>query len=668
MKNRGITAAAISAMLAASFLAGCGSQNTASSGSAPSSASTAGSNSAQTTGKDGLKLADSQEITELVDSDTTDWNYLVETSNTPAMYIDSLVEYDNYGICQPCLAESWERSDDGLTWTFHIRKGVPWMTFECKEYGEDVTANDFVTSCKYILDPDNGSRLADMMFTIAGAEDYYNAKAAGKDADFSSVGVKALDDYTLQYTLAKPCPYFLSSTTYKNFFPANQKFIDEMGDKFSTDNQTMLYCGEYIMTDYVPQSHQDSVLNPEYWDAGNMHITAEHLIYNAEAETVAPEMFLRGEVNYAEIPTEQLDEWLNNPDKASQIRPCRPSFYSYAYIFSFWANFDEKYEPENWKIAVNNVNFRKAIMHAIDKEALIEVDDPYNAKNHIENTFTPADFVSADGKDYQQLDALKDITNSTTFSTDEAQQYKEKAMSELKDAGCHFPVIVYIPYDTGSSADTQRVQVLSQMLERNLGTDFVKCETEGYADEDFSNQTFRSGNFGLARITWMADYLDPLSYTDPFRIIQNDGNCIYMADGMSDVSNTMTDGATKGKDGRYYSNIKYDDMVAEADKETTDMSKRYNSFAECEKWLVDDQCLIIPYMRGGTGYVASSLMPFESQYAAFGASDGRYKYQYLYEKGIDSDEYKTAYAEWQKEREEKIKKLADEGKVFGVDY
>ena len=90
MKNRGITAAAISAMLAASFLAGCGSQNTASSGSAPSSASTAGSNSAQTTGMDGLKLADSQEITELVDSDTTDWNYLVETSNTPAILWSSM--------------------------------------------------------------------------------------------------------------------------------------------------------------------------------------------------------------------------------------------------------------------------------------------------------------------------------------------------------------------------------------------------------------------------------------------------------------------------------------------------------------------------------------------------------------------------------------------------
>ena len=124
------------------------------------------------------------------------------------MYIDSLVEYDNYGICQPCLAESWERSDDGLTWTFHIRKGVPWMTFECKEYGEDVTANDFVTSCKYILDPDNGSRLADMMFTIAGAEDYYNAKAAGKDADFSSVGVKALTTTHCNTHLQSPALIF----------------------------------------------------------------------------------------------------------------------------------------------------------------------------------------------------------------------------------------------------------------------------------------------------------------------------------------------------------------------------------------------------------------------------------------------------------------------------
>lgn len=661
MKKR-VLAMVLAAAMAAGMLTACGS------GTSSGSSSSGGSTDAAASDSSEPQVSDTTELTELFSEDTTDWNYLVETSNTPAMYIDSLVEYDNYGICQPCLAESWERSDDGLTWTFHIRKGVQWMTYDMQEYGQEVTANDFVTSCKYILDPSNGSKLADMMFTIAGAEDYYNKKVAGQDASFDEVGVKALDDYTLQYTLASPSPYFLSSTTYKNFFPANQQWIDEMGDQFSTDNQTMLYCGEYIMTEYVPQSKIESVLNPEYWDADNMHITAIHEIYNAEADTVAPEMFLRGEVNYADIPTEQLDEWLNNPEKYDQIRPCRPSFYSYAYVFGFWAQFDEKYEPENWKIAVNNVNFRKAILHAIDKEAVVEVDDPYNADKHVENTFTPADFVSADGKDYQQLDALADLTNSTTYNLDEAAEHKEKAIEELTAAGCHFPVIVYMPYNTGSSTDTQRVQVVAQMLERNLGEDFVDVQTEGYADTDYSNQTYRAGNFGLMRTTWMADYLDPLSYTDPFRIVQNNGNCIYMADGLSEVSDTYVDGSYQGKDGKYYYNIIYDDMVAEANAEVTDLNARYNKFAECEKWLLDDQCLLIPYMRGGTGYIASSLMPFESQYAAFGASDGRYKYQYIYDKGINTEQYEEAYQKWQEEREAKIKELTDAGKVFGVDF
>jgi len=389
-------------------------------------------------GANGLVPSGETELTYLYSSEVTDWNYLTTTSNTPAMYIDSLVEYDYLGICQPCLAESWERSDDGLVWTFHIREGVMWMTYDQEEYAE-TTAEDFVTSAEYILNAANGSRLSDMLFMIEGAEAYFDATSQGQPADFASVGVKAVDKYTLQYTLNAPLTYFLSSLTYKCFFPANKQFIEECGDMFSTDNQTMLYNGEFVMTEYEPQGRIVSVLNPTYWDMEDMHITKITEIYNAEAGTVEPEMFLRGEVNYAEIPSVQLTDWLGNPEKAKYIRPCRPSFYTYYYMFNFFPNFDEKYEPDNWTLAVNNINFRKSIFYAFDKIAVIMTVDPNNAEAHLQNTVTPADFISIDGVDYTQLDALANLANGDTYDVETALTYKAKAIEELTALGLHFP-------------------------------------------------------------------------------------------------------------------------------------------------------------------------------------------------------------------------------------
>lgn len=613
------------------------------------------------------EISDTTELNYLFSGDVTDWNYLVATSNTPAEYIDSLVEYDYLGLAQPCLAESWTRSDDGLVWTFNIRKGVKWMTYDKQEYAE-TTANDWVTSAEYILNAKNGSKLADMLFIIDGAEEYYDATSRGEDADFSTVGVKALDDYTLEYTLTGPVPYFLSAMTYKCYFPANAQFIEECGDTFSTDNQTMLYNGEFIMTEYEPQYKIILEQNPTYWDAENMYITKITKTYNAEADTVAPEMFLRGEINYADIPNEQLTDWLNDPEKADLIRPSRPSFYSYYYCFNFYPTFDEQYQPENWKLAVNNVNFRKSIYYAFDKIAAIMTQDPNNAEAHIQNTITPADFCAVDGVDYTQLDALKDLASADTYDVEKALEYKEKAIEELTEAGATFPIIIYMPYNAGSSEQANRAQVIEQQWERDLGTDYIDVVIEAYADTDFSNTTLRAGNYCIMPTTWLADYADPLSYTDPFTIVQNRTNFIYMADGMSTVTDEQVEGAKEGKDGRYYSDIVYDDMVSEAASEYVDLDKRYNALAECERWLIQDQCLVIPYMRGGTGYCASNLMPFESQYAAFGASDGRYKYQHIYKKGISTDEYYAAYEAWQKERSDKLAELSAAGKLAGLDY
>ena len=617
---------------------------------------------------DDRKVSDSTELTYLFSGEVTDWNYLTTTNNTPAMYIDSLVEYDYLGLCQPCLAESWTRSDDGLVWTFKIRQGVKWMTYDKQEYAE-LTAHDFVTSCEYILNPDNASMMADMMYCLKGAEEYHQAAVNGLECDFNNVGVKALDDYTLEYTLENPIPYFLSTLTYKNFFPANKQWIEECGENFSTDNETMLYCGEYIMTTYEPSSLIVAELNPTYWDMEDMHITKITKIYNSEAGTVEPEMYLRGEISGCDVPTEQLEDWLNDPEKYEKIRPCRPSFWTYFYYFCFWPNFDEKYEPENWKLAVNNLNFRKSILHAFDKISLIEISDPYNAEAHVQNTMTCRDFLNSSGKDYVDLDPIAEFAASDTYDVELANEYKEKAIEELTAAGAHFPVIVYMPYVTGDNSSTLRVQLIEQFLERNLGTDYVDVQVEGYAEDGYVENVLRCGNYSLLFNSWYPDYSDPLTMTSPFTVSGADRrNWIFMADGMAEVSDTYVDGSYQAKDGKYYYNIVYDQMVNAADEECVDLEKRYELFAEAENWLVNEQCMVIPFMRGGTGYMGSTLMPFESQYAPFGASDGRYKYQYIYTDGINTDEYYAAYEEWEAERSAKMAELAAEGKVQGVDY
>ena len=423
------------------------------------------------------------------------------------------------------------------------------------------------------------------------------------------------------------------------------------------------------MTTYEPSSIIVSELNPTYWDMEDMHITKITEIYNSEAGTVEPEMYLRGEISGCNVPTEQLEEWLNDPEKYEKIRPCRPSYWTYFYYFNFYPNFDEKYEPDNWKLAVNNVNFRKSIMHAFDKVSLIQIVEPYNAETHVQNTMTCRDFLNSAGKDYLDLDPIAEFSSSDTYNVELANEYKEKAIEELTAAGATFPVTVYLPYITSSTTLTQRVQLIEQFLERNLGTDYVDVQVEGYAEDGFVESVLRVGNYGLLFNNWYPDYSDPLTMTSMFTVSGADRrNWIFMADGLSEVSDTYVEGSYQAKDGKYYYNVVYDNMINAANAECVDLEKRYELFAEAENWLVNEQCLAIPFMRGGTGYMGSTLMPFESQYAPFGASDGRYKYQYIYTNGINTEEYYEAYAKWEEERSAKMAELAAEGKVQGVDY
>ena len=468
----------------------------------------------------------------LYSGEITSLNYLTTaTTNEFALaanVIDTLVEYDKYGQVQPSLAESWEYDAENLTYTFKIREGAKWVKADGTVYA-DVTANDFVTAAKYLLDAQNASSTANIFYSvIAGAEAYYLGTSTPEEGqepypvmDFETVGVKAIDDYTLQYTLVEPCPYFLSMVTYVCFMPVNAEFLAEKGADFgvATSNENILYNGAFVLSTFEPQQKRVYTKNATNWDAENILIETIEQTYNKEAGTLAPEMYARGEIDSADISSTIAAEWLADETKADLIRPVRQSgFYTYFVAFNFDPNFDAEYEPENWKIAVNNVNFRKAFYYGLDRVKSKMVMEPDNPEAILFNTVTPPEFVSINGVDYTEMGALADITalETETFNEEKALEYMNVAVEELKAAGATFPVKMLMPYNPSSSAWAEECVVMEQQLEGLFGTDVIDIIVEAGPSSGFLKEVRRSGKYAFMKCNWGPDYADPNTYTDPF--------------------------------------------------------------------------------------------------------------------------------------------------------
>ena len=583
----------------------------------------------------------------LYSGEFTTLNYLTTaTTNEFAMaanVIDTLVEYDKYGQVQPSLAESWEYDEANLTYTFKIREGAKWVKADGSVYA-DVTAHDFVTAAKYILDAANASSTANIFYSvIAGAEDYYLGTSVPEEGqepypvmDFETVGVKALDDYTLQYTLVEPVPYFLSMVTYVCFMPVNADFLAEKGADFgvATSNENILYNGAYILSTFEPQQKRVYTKNATNWDADKVLIETIEQTYNKESATISPELYKRGDIDDASIDSTIAAEWLSDEATADLIHPVRQSgFYTYFYAFNFDPQFDAAYEPENWKIAVNNANFRKSIYYGLDRVKAMLITDPDNPEAIMFNTVTPPEFVSINGLDYTQMGALAPITELgvDTFNEAEALALKEKAVEELTAAGATFPIKVLMSYNPNTTGWAEECVVVEQQLETLFGADYIDIIIEAGPSSGFLKEVRRSGKYALLKCNWGPDYADPNTYTDPFY------------DGTYNWPEKATEYLDENGVSEYYK------LVDAAREITNDLTARYEAYTEAEAFLINN-ALIIPFGYGNGGYTASRLNPFESQFAPFGISNERYKGQTLLEKPMNTDEYFEAYDKWEEER------------------
>ena len=594
----------------------------------------------------GKKAADTSEnYRKLYSEEFTSMNYLVTGSQNEqavaANCVDGLIEYDKYGVVQPGLAEKWETSNDQLTWTFHLRKGVKWVDNTGKEVA-DVKAQDFVDAAKYLLTDTYKSETANIFYSvIKNAEDYYNKKIT----DFSQVGVKATDDSTLVYTLKKPTPYFLSMLVYVCFMPANGDFLKEKGANFGTDNASLLYNGAYILSTYEPQVSHVFTKNDKYWDKDKVYIGTITETYNKEKNTLAPEMYKRGEIDQAYISSDILDQWLKDSKTKDLVSPSRSQCYSYFYAFNFDPKFDAQYQPDNWKKAVNNEDFRKSIFYGLDRIKALSVAEPYNPDKQILNTVTPPALVDLNGTDYTNIGDLKAITARDSFQADEAKKYAEKAKTELKSAGATLPVKILMPYNPTTANWDKECQVVEQQLENLLGKDYIDIIPEAGPSTGFLSATRRAGKYALLKCNFGPDYADPQTFTDPF--LPNDANG---EGGGSYNKPEKVQGYTDADGNKTYSNL-----LKAAMGESLDLTKRYNAFAKAEAFLINN-AFVIPYGLNTDGYQVTKRNEFDYQYAPFGVSILRYKGQHLLQKPMSMDEYYAAEKKWNEEREAALAK------------
>lgn len=562
MKLKKVLALVLSAALVVSAFAGCGGKSSSSTTSTESiAASESSAESTESTASGDSTPAASGDATAIFTPKTVDAaktislnagmeptglntltsTYAIEFSLFKHMY-ENLVTLDDDDNTVPGAAESWDYDEDTLTYTFHLRKDGVWTN------GDPVTAKDFEFAWSQALNPDVASDYAYFLYFIKNAEKYFNGEVA-----WDEVGVKVVDDYTLEVTMEQPTPYALFLFSFGTLAPINQRFYEAVGaDLYSTEAQYFCTNGPFALTEW---SHNDKIVmqKNDAWH-GAADVEVEEIDWKIITDAnAALSSFLAGDLDMVGLGTGELIKQAEAAGATIQSYTDGTSFYIYF-------NNNDQY--------LSNVNLRRALFNAIDEQK--EIDTVWQNDNEPMTSFTAPGVSATDGTSFAgKVGELY----APSRDQEKAKEYLATALSEL---GCTVDELsAHLSIDCGDSATSiAEASFYQEQWRQVLG---IEVTVNSMITKQGS-QNRKTGNYVMSITGWGPDYNDPNTFLDMW----------------------VTDG---GNNQTGFSNERYDELIDLAAKET-DLEKRESYFIECEQ-IIADQLPIGPAFWRAPSYACS---------------------------------------------------------------
>ena len=471
------------------------------------------------------------------------------------------------------------------------------------------------------------------MEMIAGAEDYYNmtnemdADAAlaltAESPEFAdTVGIKAVDDYTLQYTCLSEKPYFDTVAAYNCLYPISQGMLDEIGvDGFKAATpENIWYNGGYTCTEYIQQNTKTLTKNPLYWDT-DAKLFDSVTIKMVESADTAYQLYTTGELDRVDLSESNLMTIYNNESDPyhNQLVEKRPNKKSYQFHFNYDKLNDDQTEDTNWNTAIANEAFRKCWYYGLDLGSWYKRTNAINPYKCYNNSYTMQGLIyTSDGTEYTELVQEKlglpsyDGETMTRLDSAKFEEYKAQAMEELTAEGVTFPIHARYFVASGNQTALDSANVLKQAFADSFGDDFIVLDIDSYVSS-LSKEVYNLKRQSFAIAGWGADYGDPQNYLG--QETDDSDNAYYMVQ----LGHAVDSESDELKD--LYS--QFTELVNKADAITDDMDARYEAYAEAEAFMLDHALIVPAYFD--ISWELTRINDYSKINAMFGIQNNKYK-------------------------------------------